>query len=87
MFSRELQVLYTELSHAEPAELKHLASMGGWRKMTIDAGQDCPASILDMRGIACYVFAYILDCLPPIGDNYRRSRVAQAILDSRSAMW
>ena len=87
MFNREIQALYAELLHSDPVRLKQLASGGGWRKRALESADITSLSLRDPQGILRCILSCLVDWLPPVGDSYRRSRVAQAILDGRASAW
>lgn len=87
MYTKELRAIYAELSHADATELQKLASRGGWRKWGIESGKTSPSSVFDLKKIVSCVLSRLLGWLPPMGDDYRRSVVAQAILDCKASAW
>ena len=87
MYVNHFNELSTQLSGEGTARLVEIATAGGWRKRLIDSGR--PGS--DVTHYFPQVFNDLLSVLvrllPPVGVSFRRSLVAQRILDQKAANW
>ena len=86
-YKAEFKTIYSELLTADNIALTKAAANGGWRKRIIDRGKTVSASLFDISQLLSCVCGLVVKLLPPMGAQFRRSLVAQAILDQQNSVW
>lgn len=87
MYSNQFKKIVEELSGTDHNDLLRIAAAGGWRKRFLDKGRAKPSSMFDLLTFATCAVAGVISLLPPFGNAFRRSLVAQDILDRKGMAW
>lgn len=87
MYHLQWKITFEELAVFDTAALERIAASGGWRKALIEEGKIASTSAFDLRRLLFRLCAASIRVLPPLGKDFRRSLVAQSILDDKSSAW
>jgi hypothetical protein len=88
MFSANFQALSNQLASDDNDTLERFAASGGWRKSLIDeARHPTSSSLFDFSSIFVQGLVMLLECMPPLGYDFRRALVAKDILDRKTSQW